>query len=391
MIPPALRVTVRELINEAVTAGARLFKACEVVGLTQRCLQRWREDGIDRRTTRVQTPRNALSEQEVQTVLATVNSAEFAHLPPTQIVPILADQGRYVASESTIYRVLRREKQLRHRRLERQPRKRALPRALVATGPNQVASWDITYLPSTVRGQYWYLYAVLDLFSRKTVAWQVYANESQDGLTGSVQRPRTECAHRLQRSKPFNRETAMSPDLHTLIEIKRNCEVTMIPRGEVLTLWQGDRVVLTQALGGSFTVRTEMGYLVRVAALDADALGLEDTSEQATPVDAGPFTIDKVTAALKTVFDPEIPVNVVDLGLIYLCAAHPLVDGGHRIEIKMSMTAPGCGMGDVLKEDARAKVQAVPGVAEVDIEIIWEPAWEQSRMSEAAKLQLGLF
>jgi len=179
MIPPALRVTVRELINEAVTAGARLFKACEVVGLTQRCLQRWREDGIDRRTTRVQTPRNALSEQEVQTVLATVNSAEFAHLPPTQIVPILADQGRYVASESTIYRVLRREKQLRHRRLERQPRKRALPRALVATGPNQVASWDITYLPSTVRGQYWYLYAVLDLFSRKTVAWQVYANESQ--------------------------------------------------------------------------------------------------------------------------------------------------------------------------------------------------------------------
>lgn len=179
MIPATLRTIVRELINEAVAAGARLFKACELVGLTTRCLQRWREDGIDRRTTRVQTPQNALAPQEVEAILAAVNSPEFAHLPPTQIVPRLADQGRYLASESTIYRVLRRRKQLRHRRLERQPRQRALPRALAACGPNQVASWDITYLPSTVRGQYWFLYVVLDLFSRKAVAWQVYANESQ--------------------------------------------------------------------------------------------------------------------------------------------------------------------------------------------------------------------
>lgn len=179
MIPSTLRHSLRQLIDEAVAAGARLFKACAVVGLTPRCLQRWREDGIDRRSIRVQTPRNALGPHEVAAVLATVNSPEFAHLPPTQIVPRLADQGRYVASESTVYRVLRRERQLRHRRLERQPRKRALPQALVATLPNQVASWDITYLPSTVRGQYWYLYAVLDLFSRKAVAWQVYADESQ--------------------------------------------------------------------------------------------------------------------------------------------------------------------------------------------------------------------
>ncbi len=183
----------------------------------------------------------------------------------------------------------------------------------------------------------------------------------------------------------------MGPDLHTEIEITRDCEVTKIPRGEMLTLWKGDTVVVTQALGGSFTVRTEMGYLVRVAALDADALGLESAAQQAAPVDAGPFTLEKVIEKLKTVFDPEIPVNVVDLGLIYVCAAHPLADGAHRVEIKMSMTAPGCGMGDVLKEDARAKVQAVPGVAEVDIEIVWEPAWDQSRMSEAAQLQLGLF
>ena len=93
---------------------------------------------------------------------------------------------------------------------------------------------------------------------------------------------------------------------------------------------------------------------------------------------------------LKTVFDPEIPVNVVDLGLIYVCEAHPLADGGHRVEIRMSMTAPGCGMGDVLREDARAKVQGLAGVTDVDIEIVWEPPWDQSRMSEGALLQFGL-
>jgi probable FeS assembly SUF system protein SufT len=146
----------------------------------------------------------------------------------------------------------------------------------------------------------------------------------------------------------------------------------------------------TKALGGSFTVRTEMGYLVRVGALDADALGLEGTPEQEAPGEAGPFSLEKVIEKLKTVFDPEIPVNVVDLGLIYVCEAHPLADGGHRVEIKMSMTAPGCGMGDVLKADACRKVQGVAGVTDVDIEIVWEPAWDQSRMSEAAQLQLGL-
>jgi len=175
------------------------------------------------------------------------------------------------------------------------------------------------------------------------------------------------------------------------VALKRDCEATLIPSGDKLTLAQGDVVVVTQALGGSFTVRTELGYLVRVGALDADALGLESAAEEAAPVESGPFTLDKVTKALKTVFDPEIPVNVVDLGLIYACEAQPLVGGGHRVEIKMSMTAPGCGMGDVLKADACRKVQGVAGVTEVDIEIVWEPAWDQSRMSEAAKLQLGLF
>jgi probable FeS assembly SUF system protein SufT len=174
------------------------------------------------------------------------------------------------------------------------------------------------------------------------------------------------------------------------ITLKRDCEATLIPRGEMLTLWKGDAVVVTQALGGSFTIRTESGYLARVAALDADALGLEGTPEEAAPMEAGPFTLEKVLEKLKTVFDPEIPVNVVELGLIYACEAYPLADGGHRVEIKMSMTAPGCGMGDVLKADACRKVQGVAGVTAVDIEIVWEPAWDQSRMSEAAQLQLGL-
>jgi metal-sulfur cluster biosynthetic enzyme len=104
-------------------------------------------------------------------------------------------------------------------------------------------------------------------------------------------------------------------------------------------------------------------------------------------MEAGPFTLGKVIEKLKTVSDPEIPVNVVDRGLIYACEAHPLADGGYRVEMKM--TAPGCGMGDVVKADACRK-EEVAGVTEVDTEIVWEPAWDQNRMSEAAKLQFGL-
>ncbi len=180
-------------------------------------------------------------------------------------------------------------------------------------------------------------------------------------------------------------------DLDVPIELKRDCEATQIPSGEKFQLSKGDIVAVTQALGGSFTVRTEEGRLVRIAVLDADALGLESTSSSEAPLITGPFSLENVIEKLKTVFDPEIPVNVVDLGLIYVCEAHPLTDGGHRVEIKMSMTAPGCGMGDVLKEDARAKLLTVPGVTDIDIEIVWEPAWDKSRMSEAAQLELGMF
>ena len=182
----------------------------------------------------------------------------------------------------------------------------------------------------------------------------------------------------------------MGLELHSSIELTRDCEASIIPGGQEVTLAQGDCVMLTQALGGSFTVRTERGYLVRIAAQDADALGLEGEEANAEPVATGPFELQQVIATLKTVFDPEIPVNVVDLGLIYVCEAYPLATGGHRVEIKMSMTAPGCGMGDVLKEDACTKVQALAGVTEVDVEIVWDPPWDASRMSEAAQLQLGM-
>ncbi len=179
-------------------------------------------------------------------------------------------------------------------------------------------------------------------------------------------------------------------ELNKQIELTRDCETTIIPGGQKLNVSKGHRVIVTQALGGSFTVTTEAGQLVRIAAGDADALGLEVAQASDVPIESGPFDLQKVLEKLKTVFDPEIPVNVVDLGLVYVCEAQALPEGGHKVEIKMSMTAPGCGMGDVLKEDARASVQTVPGVSQVDVEIVWEPPWDQSRMSEAARLQLGL-
>ena len=182
----------------------------------------------------------------------------------------------------------------------------------------------------------------------------------------------------------------MSTDKHAPIELERDCEATVIPGGQRLTLQRGERVVVTQALGGSVTVHTDQGYLARIGAQDAVALGLVDTQTDQEPADSGPFELQKVIEQLTTVFDPEIPVNVVDLGLIYACDAQPLADGGHRIEIKMSMTAPGCGMGDVLKDDALARVRAVPGVSDVDVERVWDPPWDPSRMSDAARLELGM-
>jgi probable FeS assembly SUF system protein SufT len=171
------------------------------------------------------------------------------------------------------------------------------------------------------------------------------------------------------------------------IVLMRDCEATRIPSGASVMLPAGTRVTIAQSLGGHFTVTTEDGALVRIADKDADALG-ERAAAQA-PVTEGPFEEGRVWEQLRTVFDPEIPVNLVDLGLIYRCEAVPLTDGSYRVEIAMSMTAPGCGMGDVLKEDVRRKVQSVAGVREVQVEVVWDPPWDASRMSDAARLQLG--
>lgn len=184
------------------------------------------------------------------------------------------------------------------------------------------------------------------------------------------------------------------PEHHAPIALGRDCGATLIPGGQRVTLSQGDEVIVAQSLGGSFTVQTSDGYLARISNEDADALGLDptgDTEADKGPAETGPFDIAQVIEQLKTVFDPEIPINVVDLGLIYACDAQPLPEGGHRVEIKMSMTAPGCGMGDVLKEDARSRVQTVLGVSEVDVELVWDPPWDQSRLTDAARLELGLF
>lgn len=177
----AQRLIVTSLIAEAVLGGARLARACAVLGFSERTFQRWQlraEDSPDARTLRHEAPAHKLSVLERATLLEVANSAEFGHLPPSQIVPRLADQHRYIASESTFYRVLRAENQLAHRRPERVARQRTKPRAACATQPNQLFTWDITYLPTTVHGLYFYLYLFLDVFSRKIVAWQIYAEES---------------------------------------------------------------------------------------------------------------------------------------------------------------------------------------------------------------------
>ena len=175
------RQPVLALLAQAVAAGARQDQACAVLGLSARSVQRWQrrgEGGDDRRQWRQWTPPHRLTQEERAAVLSVANSEEFGHLPPSQIVPRLADQGQYLASESTFYRVLKAAHQLEHRHAARTGQARSKPKAVRATAPNQVYSWDITYLPRAVRGQFFYLYLFMDLFSRKIVGWQVHDEEN---------------------------------------------------------------------------------------------------------------------------------------------------------------------------------------------------------------------
>ena len=178
------RQTLLQLIQEACNAGSRLEAACAQIGLSARTVQRWRRpqgQGGDRRVAgrhERAEPANKLSEAERKATMELLNSDEFKNLPPSQIVPRLADHGRYIASEATLYRLLHQAGQMRHRRLERTPQKRTKPRALTARRPEQIFCWDITYLPTCVRGIHFYLYLFVDLFSRKIVGWQVFDCES---------------------------------------------------------------------------------------------------------------------------------------------------------------------------------------------------------------------
>lgn len=174
-----------EFIDETVAAGARESKAATILGLSGRTVQRWRRAGVteDRRRGPNTVPSNKLSKAERRRLLATVNASEFRDLSPKQIVPKLASLGEYVASESTIYRVLRTEDQLKHREKSRPATKRHKPEELVATGPNQVWSWDISYLKSPVRGMFFYLYMTVDVWSRKVVAWEVHEDESSENAS----------------------------------------------------------------------------------------------------------------------------------------------------------------------------------------------------------------
>ena len=175
------------LIGEAVSAGARKIKACEILDLEIRTIERWENNLEDRRCGPVNRPVNALSEGERKKVLEIANSAEYANLPACQIVPRLADKGEYVASESSFYRILKKEKLLAHR-LKSNPRKHKKPDELVATGVNQIWSWDITYLRAAIKGTYYYLYLPMDIFSRMIVHWEIHECENAELASGMIEK-----------------------------------------------------------------------------------------------------------------------------------------------------------------------------------------------------------
>jgi probable FeS assembly SUF system protein SufT len=170
--------------------------------------------------------------------------------------------------------------------------------------------------------------------------------------------------------------------------LRRDCKVIEIPSGAQSQLPAGTIVTIAAFLGSSYTITGPYG-MFRVDVKDADALGLTPPAPVANPAEQRAFSEQLVWDQLKTVYDPEIPVNIADLGLIYSCVTTPVEPDGKRIDIKMSMTAPGCGMGNVLKADVESKLQALPEVKQVNVEIVFDPPWNPSMMSEAARLQLG--
>jgi probable FeS assembly SUF system protein SufT len=174
--------------------------------------------------------------------------------------------------------------------------------------------------------------------------------------------------------------------------LPRDCEVTIVPAGHRIVLPAGDRVTLMQALGGTATVKTREGEMARIGRKDAIEFGFVD-APVSDPVDVpsdAPFSLDRVWEAATTVYDPEIPVDIVELGLVYRVDAEQLPSGGWRVEVDMSVTAPFCGMGDILRQDLHDAVAALNGVAEVEVKLVFDPPWDASRLSDVARLELGM-
>jgi probable FeS assembly SUF system protein SufT len=176
------------------------------------------------------------------------------------------------------------------------------------------------------------------------------------------------------------------------VTLTRDVEAAVVPVGTKVTLMKGETAYITQSLGGSYTVVVN-GNMFRLADKDADALGLEVAKPTTTTL-SGPVTQEalekQVWESLKTCYDPEIPVNVVDLGLIYDCHLTPIGNNSFKADVKMTLTAPGCGMGPVLAQDVQNKLISLEPIDEANVELVWDPPWNQGMMTEAAKLQLGL-
>jgi len=178
------------------------------------------------------------------------------------------------------------------------------------------------------------------------------------------------------------------------ITLIRDVEAAMVPSGTPVTLQKGEPAYITQSLGGSYTVVVN-GNMFRIDGKNADALGMQAQAGAASS-EAGqaatPEEFEKqVWDAMRTCYDPEIPVNIVDLGLIYDCQIEPITPQSSRVNVKMTLTAPGCGMGPMLQQDVQNKLLSLEGVDEANVELVWDPPWNQGMMTEAAKLQLGLY
>lgn len=168
----------------------------------------------------------------------------------------------------------------------------------------------------------------------------------------------------------------------------RDCDAVIIPDGFRIRVPQGTAGVITQLLGGNYTVRVDTGYLVRVDGNEADAIGKEVDTAGLDLAD-GDVDEERVLEVLATCYDPEIPVNIVELGLVYGCEVEEVEEGAVRVAIQMTLTAPGCGMGQVLKDDVERKVGRLPTVVETEVELVFDPPWSMERMSEEARLELG--